>query len=390
MSLIRSPFIIALLGAYTLVVSHGIGRFLYTTTLPSILEQTSVTTLISGYLASANYTGYLIGAILAMFIPKAKSAVSLQIGMVLCLVSTFALLIELIPLWYLARFISGLGAGLVLVNGSALILSQFPARKRTLYNAIYYSGVGFGVVITSVIVLVVNSIEPNYSNMWLVGGLISLPAAWIVWKFGQLTITEQTSEQHSLPKNANTLRWLVIISYALGGFGYISSATYLPVMVMESLSGQSDIPENIEMWVFIVVGVSVICISPFWGKLAHHYGEIKSLCAAILLQITSLLIPVYFTEITMLIIAAILFGSSFMAIVSLSMGAVKHLSTNRINYYLGLATVCYSVGQILGPLVTVYLNEAYGSLNYGALAAAGVYSVALAILIMGVFIENKT
>lgn len=374
-----SPFSIALLGAYTLVVSHGIGRFLYTASLPSILDQTSVTTLTSGYLASANYAGYLMGAIIAMFIPRTKSIYLLQVGVGLCVTATFALLFEHLTVWYVVRFLAGLGGALILVNGSTLILSQFPSNHRVLYTSIYYSGVGFGVVVSALIVMVVQSTVMTYETMWLVGGVFTLPVIWVAFKFSDLKTTKASLEHHHRAKGVRKTRWLVIVSYGLCGYGYITSATYLPVMIVDGVSDQNTIP-NLGMWVWCAVGMAVVLLSPLWGRFAHKFGEITMLCMAIILQILSLLIPIYFMDVTMLMLSAVLFGGSFMAIVSLSMGLVKHLTAHGVNFYLGLATVCYSVGQMIGPIVTVYLHERFGSFTSGIEVSSVVYGLALFIL----------
>lgn len=81
---------------------------------------------------------------------------------------------------------------------------------------------------------------------------------------------------------------------------------------------------------------------------------------------------------------------SFMAIVSLSMGgAIKHLTVHRINFYLGLATVCYSVGQMIGPMVTVYAYEMFGIFKWGILVPVMVYGVALLVLLAALFTEYQ-
>lgn len=382
-----SPFSIALLGAYTLVVSHGIGRFLYTASLPSILDQTSVTTLTSGYLASSNYAGYLVGAMLAMFIPRTRSIHLLQIGVGLCVVATFGLLFENLTIWYVVRFLAGLGGALILVNGSTLILSQFSPHHRALYTSIYYAGVGFGVVVSALIVLAVQNTVLDYKTMWLMGSMLTLPAIWIAFKFSRLKIAKVALAHRELPNSVRVVRWLVMLSYGLCGYGYITSATYLPVMIVNSASGQGA-ASHLGIWVWFMVGVAVVLLSPLWGKFAHKFGEIKMLCIAITLQIVSLLIPIYFTNVVMLIVSALLFGGSFMAVVSLSMGLVKHLTAHRVNFYLGLATVLYSIGQVTAPVVTVYLHDAFGAFNPGIWVSIVVYACALLILFMANFVQS--
>lgn len=384
-----SPRLLALLGAYTLIVSHGIGRFLYTANLPAMLEQTFLTTVMSGYVASANYAGYLAGAIVAMLVPRIKTVRSVQLGIIMSIIATFMMLVEHLPTWYVSRFIAGVGSALILVNGSTLVLSQFPTAQRTVYTALYYAGVGLGIVVSSIIVYTITQSTMAYADMWLLGGLISLPTLWIAWRFRLLSVSKQLIPEREQTQQNHVYRRFIIASYALGGFGYITAATYLPVIVSQQLP-PSQQNTNIVMLLWAVVGLAAVISNPIWGKLAQRYngnnsnsadGEVRMLLFAIIMQIISLLIPVYFSSIGMLFLAAVLFGGSFMAIVSLSMGAVKHLSSSRINFFLGLATVCYSVGQILGPLITVSIYDLTQSFHGGLLTAVGTYVISALCLL---------
>src|SRR5215467_15661093 len=62
----RSPSTIAFRGLLALAVAMGIGRFAFTPILPMMQEDAGVTIAQGGWLASANYLGYLVGALSAM------------------------------------------------------------------------------------------------------------------------------------------------------------------------------------------------------------------------------------------------------------------------------------------------------------------------------------
>ena len=53
----------ALGGALTLVVAMSVGRFAYTPLLPYMRDATGLSTAAAGWIASANYLGYLAGAL---------------------------------------------------------------------------------------------------------------------------------------------------------------------------------------------------------------------------------------------------------------------------------------------------------------------------------------
>src|SRR5258705_7206521 len=61
-----TPWVTALAGLVTLGVAMGIGRFAFTPILPMMQQDAAVSVAVGGWLASANYVGYLLGAISAV------------------------------------------------------------------------------------------------------------------------------------------------------------------------------------------------------------------------------------------------------------------------------------------------------------------------------------
>ncbi|MEZ0306320.1 MAG: YbfB/YjiJ family MFS transporter, partial [Ramlibacter sp.] len=64
-----SPAVVCAAGALSLAVAMGIGRFAFTPMLPLMIGEGRLDVAAGGWLAAANYAGYLAGALTASRIP---------------------------------------------------------------------------------------------------------------------------------------------------------------------------------------------------------------------------------------------------------------------------------------------------------------------------------
>ncbi|HBM09338.1 MAG TPA: MFS transporter, partial [Pseudomonas sp.] len=84
-------FPVLLAGAALLLVVHGLGRFVYTPLLPWLVEDGLLTVQQGASIATWNYLGYLVGALLALrWHQVAQIRRSLPWALVLHIVTTLA------------------------------------------------------------------------------------------------------------------------------------------------------------------------------------------------------------------------------------------------------------------------------------------------------------
>src|SRR5690554_2783540 len=158
MKTIQTPDLlkVILAGALILLVVHTLGRFIYTPLLPWLISDGVLTVKQGADVASWNYLGYLIGALLAMCwhrIEQIRSVLpwALAINVVCTFLQTqtesFALLSAL-------RLINGISNGIVFVQAPAFILEWLARHGRASASGLVYLGVGAGLLVSSALVAV--------------------------------------------------------------------------------------------------------------------------------------------------------------------------------------------------------------------------------------------
>ena len=133
-----SAVAIAVAGLLALAVAMGIGRFAFTPILPMMLHDGVVDLHAASWLASANYLGYLSGAVLCTLQPRiwarlpglpAIDAPSMtRIGLVATVVLTLGMALPWPTAWPALRFAAGIASALVFVYFVGLVPGADRAR----------------------------------------------------------------------------------------------------------------------------------------------------------------------------------------------------------------------------------------------------------------------
>ena len=123
--------LLAAIGA--MIVVHGFGRFLYTPLLPLLVRDGLITLPEASNLASWNYLGYLIGAVVAFLISgggrgRSAAVYGLLANALITLAQTLGTTYESLVV---LRLLNGISNGLVFVLVPALSLEWLAKRGRT-------------------------------------------------------------------------------------------------------------------------------------------------------------------------------------------------------------------------------------------------------------------
>ncbi|MEW5249760.1 YbfB/YjiJ family MFS transporter [Microbulbifer discodermiae] len=349
--------------ALVMAVGIGFGRFAYTALYPHMVQD-GVLSLSGGSLtASANYGGYLIGALLAI---KAKPASAHRVclwataGTALCL----AVLALLKATWAIVavRGVAGVFSAVAMVAASLWLLEH---RKHLHGAPLLYAGVGFGIALSAEFVVLAAQLGSDSQGLWLMLGISSLVLGLLAAPVLKAGGEEDFAQVTVTPGGDDSVRQVpLVMIYGLAGFGYIITATYLPLLVKTALP---DV-DPAHVWAVFGLGAAPSCFLWHWARL--QLGTKKSLALNLGVQAFGVVLPVFLPNGAGYLTSALLVGGTFLGTVTIVMPAAQRIASQVRGNLLATVTVIYSIGQILGPLVANNLYQASHDFN-GSLWAAG-------------------
>jgi predicted MFS family arabinose efflux permease len=372
------PFSLALGGLVALAAAMGIGRFVYTPILPLMVEDLGMTKGAAGLLASANFAGYLAGALLAAtptlpgprrrWLIMALTVSSLTTGGMAFVSSGAAFLV--------LRFTGGVASAFVLVFASALVLDRLSTAGRSRLSAVHFAGVGAGIALSAVLASGVVGWGGGWRSLWLASGLTSVLAIGFVAGLIPDRI-EPVSTITSRASRANPRLAAFVAAYGLFGFGYVITATFLVAIVRGS-----DHIRALESVVWLVVGLTAAPSVALWTWAGETIGIAKAFALACGLQAVGVAASVLWIAPPGVLLAAALLGGTFMGLTALGLIGARRLSSGDPRRTLAVMTAAFGLGQIVGPVFAGLVYDATGTLLLPSLAAAGALAVGAGLAIV--------
>ena len=365
--------VLILTGTAALALAIGIGRFTYTPILPFMLEELNITRTEGGLIASWNFFGYLCGSLLSISsIFKKRVKLVFFISIVLSILTTFLMSIDdKVIFFIIIRFISGLSSAFVLIFGTALILPSIQAFGKKSLSTSHFMGVGFGIVISSILVTILGDLGFHWNDLWIGVALLSVILSIPIFLY-----TPNETLPHSYSQNSNYKNnfgfSLITISYGLYGFGYVILGTFISAMARET-SGL----EATEMYVWLLVGLAGIPMVIFWPWFGKKIGNDLALFFACAIMGLGVLMPVLLENKVGITSASILLGSTFIPITALALLEGQSRYNGSIRVSTAILTSSFSVGQMIGPYFGGVIIDLFNS-----------YSIALTISSISLFIAS--
>ena len=383
-------FLLGLTGALSLASSQGLGRFFYTPVLPGMMAALGLSPSDAGLIAAANFTGYLVGALVAAGSLAAGRERQAALGGLLCTALAMAAMamVQTLPMFMLVRFLAGVSSAFGLIFTSAVVIEAAARAGSSAVPSAHFGGVGIGISISSLVVFAISHLGGGSAEGWRQSWLTGAALAFAVFILAAIVLPRP--QAHAQRAAEPPLVWragfvLSAIAYCGFGFGYIVSATFLVTIARNSGSG--DVAE-FACW--FLTGIACFVSLFAWQPLIRRFGAdvMMAVCMAVLSvgTLASVLLPGAYAVVA----GGLLLGGTFMVITSSGLATGRAFAQASPRRAMGVMTAIFGVGQIAGPLAAGRIADMTGSFLWPSVIAALVLLVSALLIVPVIAARDKT
>jgi MFS family permease len=369
---------IAVAGLVATAIAVGIGRFAFTPILPMMQHDAGVSLAAGGWLASANYVGYLLGALIPLAI-RMPAAGSIRAGLLIIGVATLAMgLSEDFAVWIVLRALAGVACAWVLIFAFAWCLERLAPLRRPVLGALVFAGVGAGIAAVGALCIVLMRAQASSAQAWVFFGTLSLAFSAAIWPiFGAVGHGASGAVDRSLAgASAWSIEWnRLIFCFGVCGFGYIIPATFLPVMARQAV--HDPLIFGLSWPIF---GVAVLVSTLMAAFLSTAVGGARLWMASQLVMAIGVVLPVFWPGIVGIVFAALSAGGTFMVITMLAMQEARRVAAPHPERLMAAMTSAFALGQIAGPISVSLVVDDDGKFSSALFAAGFMLSVGAWVL----------
>ena len=332
---------IAIAGLAALAVAMGIGRFAFTPVMPMMEADAGLTLRTAGWLAAANYLGYLLGALCAA---RLSFGQAVRGGLLLIAVVTFAMgVAHAFALQLVLRLVAGIASAAA-----------------------------------GLIVMAAMQLRMDSDRTWQLLGGLSLLATLVLWRSlgGPRATPVAPAEERARSRihwNADKRR--LTWCYGALGIGYIIPATYLPDMAHRFVT--DPLIFGLAWPVFGVTSALSTWIAARWlGRVDDR--KLWAICY--LLMAAGCALPALWPTFTAILVSALLVGGTYMVVTMQGLREARRAAETEATAFIAVMTAAFAIGQIIGPLLVSAVAHLPHGFSATLLAAAVVVLLAAASL----------
>jgi sugar phosphate permease len=389
-------WVILFMSVVTVLGSLGFARFGYTMILPHMKEGLGLTKTQAGNLATGNFVGYLVLAIVGGFL-AARYGPRVVISLAMLLVGVTMFLTGLAPSFQMAlvwRTLTGVGSGGSNVPVMGLVPAWFGTKRRGLASGIAAGGSSVGLAITGPLIpRIIDAYGADgWRYSWYYLGAMTVIIAILCFVLlrnrpeekGLMAIGSDESPPpppqgkplDGARDRASSLQWGLVyksgavwhlaLIYVMFGFSYIIYATFFA----DYLTGEAGFTKEAAGWLWMLAGLVSFVSGFIWGTVSDVIGRKYGLALVYFLQGLCFIIfglwkatPGYYLSVFLFALTA----WSIPAIMAATSG--DYLGPRLAPAALGFVTVFFGIGQAIGPTLAGYIGDATGSYTWAFIIA---------------------
>jgi hypothetical protein len=347
-----SPLAVALAGALSLAAAMGIGRFAFTPMLPLMIQDGELDLAAGGWIAAANYAGYLLGALTASRVPLPAGRLAvLALGLTAGLTAAMAVP-QSIASWMALRLFAGVCSAWAFVATSVWCLGALARLDRPSWGGAVYAGVGSGIALAGLYCLGGTAAGASAPALWAQLGLLAVvltvPVLAVLRKVPPASTPAPAYATYGRPPQRATAG--LVICYGALGFGYILPATFLPVLAHSVVAD----PRLFGL-AWPVFGLTAAASTLAAGALMRHASRLQIWAVSHALMGVGVLLPSLWLGGFTIALSALLVGGTFMVITMAGVQEIRSRASGDPTALVARMTTAFATGQIAGPVASSLL-----------------------------------
>lgn len=335
----------------------GIGRFAFTPLLPLMMADAdlhglTLTLAQGGWLATANYAGYLLGAITAARLPGRHEIGIIRCGLLAIAAATAAMgWLDDFTAWMALRALAGVASAWVMVHVSAWALRELALRHRPELGSRLYGGVGAGIATTGLLVLLLTSLDIGAAAGWALCGLLAAVLLACAWGGMHSGLTVKAGSVAPATAAAMQARHGVrlVLCYGAYGLGYIIPATFLPAMARQFFPGTTAFG-----WVWPCFGMAALASTVVAARLQGHITPRRLWVASHIIMTVGVAVLLAGDSVAAILVSAGCIGGAFMLPTVAGFQLARQCAQGQATRLIGAMTAAFAFGQIVGPLLLAW------------------------------------
>ncbi len=358
-----------------MAAAMGIGRFAYTPLLPQMATEFGWDFTSAGDIASANFLGYMIGALLA---PALARSPMVRLYLALSLMASVATTylgaeISGYTAWLALRLLSGVASAFCLVLVTTHLMYVLARERREALGNVHIAGVGIGIIACMGAVLLAGESAAQWGRL---GGLaaVMMAVAWLLMNDRLWRPEPPATTEHEATGSLKAI-WRLIAGYGFFGFGYVVAATF--VVAMAERLGTSTMDPRLA---WLAVGIAFVPSVYLWQALANRWGIIRTLRMAYLVEAVGVVAAGIGESLAVFLFACVLLGGTFGAITALGLSAARFAAPYNVAGAVSAMTAAFALGQWLGPAIAGRMADYFGDFVIASLLAGALLLISAGLI----------